>query len=62
MVVKALVWHWVALMVEKKSRQDECRWDGRHQISLFYMDDDMVASADPGWLQGGSSTLVGMLD
>ena len=36
--------------------------EGRHQNSLFYTDDGMIASSDPGWLQGSFSTLVGMFD
>ena len=34
--------------------------EGRHQASLFYVDDGMVASSDPRWLQGAFNTLVGL--
>ena len=36
--------------------------DGRHQNSLFYVDDGMLASSDPGWLQGVFRNLVGLFD
>ena len=31
-------------------------------MSLFYADNGMVASSDPGWLQGAFNTLVGLFD
>ena len=36
--------------------------EGRHQNSLFYADDGMVASLDPRWLQGAFITLVSLFD
>ena len=35
---------------------------GRHQAALFYANDGMVASSDPGWLQGAFNTLVSLFD
>ena len=34
----------------------------RHQASLFYADNGMVASSDPRWLQGDFNTLVSQFD
>ena len=31
-------------------------------MALFYADDGMVASSDPGWLQGAFNTLIGLFD
>ena len=36
--------------------------EGRHQAALFYANDGMVASSDPGWLQGAFNVLVGLFD
>ena len=38
------------------------RQEGRHQNTLFYSDDGMVASPDPIWPQGELITLVGLFD
>ena len=35
-------------------------WEGQHHSALFYTDDGIVASSDPGWLQGSLRTLVGL--
>ena len=51
--------YWVEVMVYSAVRRGQ---EGRHQNSLFYTDDGMIASSDPGWLQGSFSTLVGMFD
>ena len=59
-VVDAVVRHWVELMVERAGGQDRHGREERHQSALFYADDGMVASSDPGWLQGAFSTLVGI--
>ena len=34
-------------MVEGAEERGECGKEGRHQNSLFYTDDGMVASSDP---------------
>ena len=36
--------------------------EGRHQAALFYADDGMVESLDPGWIQGAFNTLLGLFD
>ena len=36
--------------------------EGRHQAALFYMDDGMVASSDPHWLQWAFNSLVGLFE
>ena len=34
--------------------------EGRHQASIFYADDNMVALSDPRWLRWVFDTLVGL--
>ena len=58
-VVDAVVRHWVEEIVESAGGRGQ---EGRHQNSLFYAGDGMIASSDPGWLQGAFSTLVGLFD
>ena len=36
--------------------------EGRHQATLFYVDNGMFDSSDPRWLQGAFNTLVGLFD
>ena len=61
-VVDVVVRHWVYEMVDSVGGQGGRRREGRHQSSIFYMDDSIIASSDLGWLQGAFSTLVGMFD
>ena len=61
-VVYAVVCHWVTLAVEEAETRGERRREGRHQATLFYADDGMVASSDPRWLQWDFNTLVGLFD
>ena len=42
-VVDAVVCHWVTLEVEEAEKRGERGKEGRHQASLFYADDVMVA-------------------
>ena len=42
-VVDAVVRHWVAVMVESAEEWGRHGQEGRHQISLFYVDCGMVA-------------------
>ena len=49
-------------MVDRAGGQDGRVQEVRLQNSLFYADDGMLDSSDPGLLQGAFSTLVGMLD
>ena len=61
-VVDVVVRHWVTLTVEEGETRGEQGWKGRHQATLFYADDIMVASSDPRWLQWAFTTLVGLFD
>ena len=61
-VVDAVVWHWVHGVVEEAEARGETGREGRHQASLFYADDGMVALLDPAWLQGAFNVLVGLFD
>ena len=61
-VVYAVVRHWVTVMVECAEEWGECGQEGRHQNTLFYAADGVVASSYPRWLQGEFSTLVGLFD
>ena len=60
MVMDAVVRYWVAVVMESVEERGGHRQEGRHQNSLFYADDGVVASSDPRWLQGDFSTLVGL--
>ena len=46
-VVDVVVRHWVQGVIEEAEAHGELRQEGRHQESLFYADDGMVASSDP---------------
>ena len=43
-VVDAVMRHWVSVMVEGAEERGGRRQEGRHQNSLFYVDNGMVAS------------------
>ena len=51
-VVDVVVCHWVSVMVEGAEDQGKREQEVRHQNSLFYKDDGMVASLESQWLQG----------
>ena len=61
-VVDAVVRHLVTGVTAEAEAWRELRKEGRHQAALFYADNGMVASSDPGWLQGAFNTLVGLFD
>ena len=61
-VVYAVVQHWVSVMVEVAEEQDGHGQEGRNQNYLFCVDNGMIASSDPLWLQGDFSTLVGLFN
>ena len=61
-VVDAVVRHWVTSAIAEAEAQGELGKEGRHQAALFYANGGMVASSDPGWLQGAFNTLVGLFD
>ena len=54
--------HWVTGVIAKAEAQGEMGKEGRHQAVLLYAEDGMVASSDPGWLQGVFNNLVGLFD
>ena len=62
MVVDALVRHWVTGVLEELEARGELGQEGRHQAALFYVEDGMVASSDPVWMQGAFKVLVGLFD
>ena len=51
-----------------RDRDDSRRWAEEVyqqlmvKVELFYVDDGMVASTDPGWLQSAFDTLTGIFD
>ena len=61
-VVDVVVCHWVTGVIADSEERGELGKEGRHQATLFYADDDMVASSDPQWIQGAFNTLVGLFD
>ena len=58
-MVDVVVWHWLDVTVEGA---EDIGQEGRHQNSLFYADNGMVALLDLRCLQGAFSTLVGLFD
>ena len=48
MVVDSVVWLWLYYMVDRSGWKGGHGREGRHQNSLFYAYDGMVASSDPG--------------
>ena len=61
-VVDEVIHHRVKLSMEESEKRVERRNEGRHQASLFYADDIMVASSDHRWLQWAFDTLVSMFE
>ena len=61
-VLDAVVQHWVEVMAGGVGGQGGRGQEHIHQNALFYADDGMIASLDPGWIQGAFSTLLGMFD
>ena len=45
-VADAVIWHWVEDMVESAGGQGGRGWERRHQNTLFYTDDGMIAPSD----------------
>ena len=60
MVVDAVVCHWVTMTLEEAEKRGERGKEGRHQATLFYADDGMIASSDPRWLQWAFNALVSL--
>ena len=61
-VVDVLFCHWVTLSVEEAEKRGERGKEVRHQASLFYTDEGMVASSDPRWLHWAFHDLVGLFE
>ena len=61
-VVDVVVWHWAEETAGSADGQGRCGREGRHKNDLFYADDGMIASSEPGCLQGAFRTLLGMFD
>ena len=61
-VVDTVVHNWVTMLIAGAEERGKRGKEGRHQASLFYADDGMVASSDLRWLQGEFNTLVGLFD
>ena len=61
-VVDAVVCHWVTMALAEAKKRGERGNEGRHQASLFYADDGMVALSDPSWIQWAFDTLVSLFD
>ena len=61
-VVDAVVRHCGTMAMAEAEKQGERGNKGRHQASLFYADDGMVASSDPRWIQWAFDTLVSLFE
>ena len=61
-VVDVVVQHWLTMAIEDAYKREQMGKEGRHQASLFYADDGMVASSDPHWLQWAFNALVGLFE
>ena len=61
-VADAVVHNWEIVVVAGAEERGELEKEGRHQATLFYADDGMVASSEPCWLQGAFNALIGLFD
>ena len=61
-VLGAVVRHWVTGVIADVEARGDLGKEGRHQVALFYADNGMVTSSNPGWLQCAFNTLVGLFD
>ena len=61
-LVDAVVLHWVTMTMAEAEKRGNRGNEGRHQASLFYADNGMVASSNPHWLQWAFDTLVSLFD
>ena len=61
-VVDVVVMQWVTVMVEGVGERGDHGQEGRHQNSLFYADDGMVALLGAQCLQIEFSTLFGLFN
>ena len=61
-VVDAVVRHRVNGLVDEAEEKGETGREGLHQSAVFYVDNDMVVSSEPAWLQGVFNALVAIFD
>ena len=61
-VVDAVVCHWEYLVEDIAGVQDGRGREVQHRGAFFYVDDGLVASTDPEWLQGVFDTLTRLFD
>ena len=61
-VVDGVVRHWVTVMLEGVEERGERGQESRHQDALFYVDNGMISSSGPFWIQNEFNTLVGLFD
>ena len=61
-VVDAVFRHWIEGLVVETVEKGETGREGRHQLAVFYTNDEMVVSSEPAWLQGAFSALVAIFD
>ena len=51
-VVESVVRHWISLVAGGAEGHDGWGRDVRHRANFFHVDDGLVASTDPVWMQG----------
>ena len=61
-VVDTVVRNWVSLVAEYAGGQDRLGRGVIQRATFFYMEDGLVASTDPEWMQGSLDTLTGLFD
>ena len=61
-VVDAVVHQYAEEMVDIVGGKGRSGQEGRHQNSLFYADNNILALSDSVWIQGAFITLVGLFD
>ena len=61
-VVDAVVRHWIEGLATETEEKGDTGREGRHRSAVFYVDNGMVVSSDPAWLQAAFSALVAIFD
>ena len=59
-VVDTLVRNWVSMVAGDAGGHDSLVGEVIYRFSFFYMEDCLVASTEPEWLQGTFDTLTGL--
>ena len=57
-----MVRHWATMALDEAERRGERGKEVRHQATLYYADDGMVASSNPCWLQWAFNALVSVFE